>query len=96
MGNIRRTHTPAFKKQVVLELLKEEKTRGEIASKFSIHPALADKWRMIAMSGLEKVFTEKYDQDRIRDKTLIDELYRQLGQLKYELGWLKKKMGITE
>lgn len=96
MGTVRRTHTPAFKKQVVLELLKEEKTRSEIASQFGIHPALGDKWKTVALAGLEKVFTGHEDQERIRDKTLIDELYRQLGQLKYELGWLKKKMGLIE
>ncbi len=93
MGTIRRTHSPAFKKQVVLEMLKEVKTRSEIASQFGIHPALADKWKSVALTNLEHLFTEKYDQDRIRDKTLIDELYRQLGQLKYELGWFKKKDG---
>jgi len=96
MGTVRRTHSGAFKKQVVLDLFKGEKTRAEIASQYGIHPALADKWRMMAVAGLEKVFSEKYDQERIQDKTLIDELYRQLGQLKYELGWLKKKMGIIE
>ena len=96
MGTVRRTHSPAFKKQVVLEMLKDVKTRGEIASQFCIHPALADKWKTVALNSLEKLFTDGYDKERVRDKALIDELYRQLGQLKYELGWLKKKMGIAE
>jgi transposase len=96
MGTVRRTHSPAFKKQVVLALLKEDKTRAEIASQFGIHPALADKWKVVALANLEKLFAEKYDKERIRDKALIDELYRQLGQLKYELSWLKKKMGLIE
>lgn len=96
MGTIRRTHSPAFKKQVVLDLLREEKTRGEIAAQYGIHPVLADKWKTVALANLDQLFTDKYDKERIRDKLLIDELYRQLGQLKYELGWLKKKMGITE
>lgn len=77
-------------------MLKEAKTRSEIASQFGIHPALADKWKTVALTNLDQLFTDRYDKDRIRDKALIDELYRQLGQLKYELSWLKKKMGIVE
>lgn len=96
MGVQRRQHTPAFKKQVVLEILKGEKTRNEICSQFGIHPALADKWKSLVVSEMEKLFTGGMDFERKRDKELIEELYKQVGKLQTQLEWLKKKMGYTD
>lgn len=93
---IRRIHTPAFKAQVVLTMLKDDKTRGEIASEFGIHPTQADKWKQIVLSALPVLFTDgKGDELKSKEK-LIDELYKQLGKLKYEAEWLKKKIGYLE
>jgi len=96
MGIQRRQHTPSFKKQVVLEILKGEKTRSEICSLFGIHPALADKWRSLVVSEMDKLFTGGMDLERKRDKELIEELYKQVGKLQTQLEWLKKKMGYTD
>lgn len=96
MGKQRRQHTPAFKKQVVLEMLKGEKTKNEVCSQYEIHPALAEKWRALVVSDMDKLFTGGMDLERQRDKELIDELYRQVGKLQTQLEWLKKKMGYSE
>jgi transposase len=96
MGITRRQHTPAFKKKVVLELLKGEKTRNEICSQFEIHPALADKWKTLVVNEMDKLFTGGMDLERKRDKELIEELYKQVGKLQTQLEWLKKKMGYTD
>lgn len=96
MGIQRRTHPPAFKKQVVLELLKGGKTRNEICSQFGIHPALADKWKILVVNGMDTLFTDGMDHERKRDKELIEELYKQVGKLQIQLEWLKKKMGYTD
>ena len=96
MGVQRRQHTPALKKRVVLELLKGEKTRNEICSQFEIHPALADKWKTVVVSEMDKLFTGGMDLERKRDKELIEELYKQVGNLQTQLEWLKKKMGYTD
>jgi len=94
MRNKRRTHTPAFKKQVVLELLKGEKTRAQICSEYEIHANLADKWLKIAISEMDRLFSEKdVGQEQ---KKLISELYKQIGQQKVEVDWLKKKIGLLE
>lgn len=93
--NVRRKHTPEFKTQVVLELLKETKTVGEIGSQFGVHPTLAGKWRSLATEGLRGIFTEKSGKEIAQRDKLIDELYKQIGQLKVELDWLKKKMGLA-
>lgn len=96
MGIQRRQHTPRFKKQVVLELLKGEKTRNEICSQYEIHPALADKWKAVVINDMDKLFTGGMDFERKRDKELIEELYKQVGKLQTQLEWLKKKMGYTD
>jgi|SRR3990172_2303014 len=91
---IRRVHTPDFKTQVVLAILKGDKTRLEVCSQFGIHPTQVDKWKNKVLAGLPTLFTEgKNDLLKERDK-LIEELYKQIGQLKVELDWLKKKMGL--
>jgi transposase-like protein len=95
MAKTPRIHTIEFKKQIVLELLKGDKTRNEICSQFGIHPTQADNWKRLVLSGMEQLLTHKYDTERLKDKQLIEELYRQIGQLKVELDWLKKKMGYT-
>lgn len=95
MGKTPRVHTAEFKKQVVLELLKGDKTRNEICSRLGIHPTQADNWKRIVLSGMDQLLTHKYDAERLKDKELIQELYRQIGQLKVELDWLKKKLGLA-
>ena len=96
MDNIRRNHPPAFKAQVVLALLKEEKTISEICSQFCIHHTQATKWKGKAVDNLSHLFDDKLIGDRIKEKDhIIDDLYREIGQLKMELEWLKKKMGYT-
>ncbi len=75
--------------------MREEKTKGEICSQFEVHPSLADKWRMRVIEGMDRLFIEGVSDESKRDKQLIDELYRQIGQLKVELDWLKKKGGFV-
>ncbi len=65
---------------MVLELLKETKTVGEIGSQYSIHPTLAGKWRSLAIDGLRGIFTEKSGKELVQRDKLIDELYKQIGQ----------------
>jgi transposase-like protein len=94
-SNIRRQHPASFKVQVVLELLKETKTVAQVCSQYSIHPTQAGHWKNQALAGLQSLFTNKPVTELARKNQLIDELYRQVGQLKVELDWLKKKMGIS-
>jgi transposase-like protein len=93
-NGIRRKHTGKFKSQVVLKLLKEEKTTGQIASDFGVHPTQAAKWKTKVLEGIELIF-ENGVKNEIREKDeLIERLYTQIGQLKVEADWLKKKMGL--
>jgi transposase len=88
--NLRRKHTPSFKAKVALEAIKEQKTSAELASQYQVHPGQIRNWKTSATKGLIDLFTDKRksrDQDR---EELIQELYRQISQMKVDLDWLKK------
>jgi len=93
---IRKNHPPSFKAKVALEAIKEAHTMAQLATIYGIHVTQIRRWKQIALEGLENMFSEKTAQ-RDKDKSdLVAELYRQIGQLKVELDWLKKKMGMLE
>jgi len=88
---MRMKHEAAFKAKVALEAVKGEKTIAQISSEFGIHPNQIRQWRRHLLEVLPDVFSDRRKKaDRERNE-LEDELYRQIGQLKVELEWLKKK-----
>ena len=95
MGNIKRKHSSSFKVKVALEMIKDTDKVANICSKYSIHPSQAHKWKSQALEGLQIVFTDKTNSDLKEKNELIEELYKQVGQLKVELDWLKKKVAWT-
>ena len=95
-GNIKRQHTAQFKTTVALELLKELDTLAKISSKYGIHPTQARRWRDIAVTSLQNIFTGKPPDAQIAEKDkLIEELYKQIGQQKVELDWVKKRLDLS-
>ncbi len=94
--SIRRQHTAEFKLQVVLALLKQDKTMSQICSEFKIHPTQARKWKEKVMAGIKVLLNDSSVTSKTEDdQKLTDELYKQIGKLKVELDWLKKKLGYT-
>lgn len=91
MGNIKRRHSSSFKVKVALEMIKDAESISSICSKHSIHPSQAHKWKNQAIEGLQVIFTGKPTTALKEKNELIEELYKQIGQLKVELDWLKKK-----
>jgi len=95
MNNIKRQHSVEFKTKVVLELLKEVDSLSVICSKYSIHPTQARRWKEKAIESLQSSFNGANNsvvKELIETKELNNELFRQIGQLKVELDWLKKKV----
>jgi transposase-like protein len=90
----RRKFTPEQKAKMVLEMLREERTVGEIAAEYEIHPTQLHKWKAEALDHLPSLFTrgasetEKMRKQHEKEK---DQLTQQIGQLSVELNWLKKK-----
>ena len=95
MGNIKRKHSTSFKTKVALEMIKEKEPVSVICSRHSIHPNLARKWKDKALEILVTGFGKKSATEQKQKDELIEELYKQIGQLKVEMDWLKKNMGVT-
>ncbi len=91
MKKNRKTHEGAFKARIALEAVKGEKTIAQLASEYGVHPNQTGEWKKKLLKELPVLFSDKRDrQDNSREE-LEAELYRQIGQLKVELEWLKKK-----
>ncbi len=91
MPKQRRRYSPEFKAKVALEAIKNQKTINEIASEHGIHPNLVSTWKQELLQGLESLFRQPNSKDQREHEALQSELYEQIGRLKMELEWLKKK-----
>jgi transposase-like protein len=91
MVNMRKRYDATFRAKVALEAAKGEKTLAELSSEFSVHPNQIRNWRKQLLEILPDLFTDRRKKRDTDQEELISELYRQIGQLKVELDWLKKK-----
>jgi putative transposase len=89
MAGKRKSHTPAFKAQVALAAVKGDRTVNELAAQYGVHPTLIHAWKKQLLAGAEAVFANGTKATSIEDKSA--ELYEQIGRLKVELDWVKKK-----
>jgi transposase-like protein len=87
----KKRYTSAFKSKVALEAIKGQKTLSEIASEYEVHPNQVSQWKRQLRDGLEDVFTDPRRSGRSEEKEK-DRLYQEIGRLKVELDWLKKKL----
>ena len=91
MATGRRRHSSEFKAKVALEALKGQKTLNELASEFGVHPVQIAQWKRQAHEGLVGVFDHPSSRHERAQEELVEQLYQQIGQLKVELDWLRKK-----
>jgi transposase-like protein len=90
----RKQYTAAFKAQVALAALKGDKTINELAGQFGVHPTLIQDWKKLLLHGAEQVFANGVKADTAaQTEAHKAELFEQIGRLKMELQWLKKKVG---
>jgi len=92
--NMRRSHDATFKARVALEALKGEKTVAQISSEYGVHANQIRQWRQKLLEDLPQLFSDHRKRDEKDQEALQAELYRQIGQLKVELDWLKKKSQV--
>jgi len=93
MAGKRKQYTPAFKAQIALAALKGDKTVNELAGQFGVHPTLIHEWKKHLLAGAEAVFTNGSKAGTGDSEAEKAELFEQIGRLKMELEWLKKKVG---
>ena len=91
----RRRYDSRFKAQVALEAIRNQQTISQIASQYGVHPNQVSKWKKRALEGLVELFSDGKGTKGKDQQRLIDELYRQIGQLKVELDWLKKNLDLS-
>ena len=89
--NMRRRHNGAFKAKVALEAIKGEKTLAQLSSEFGVHANQIRQWRKQLLDELPSLFSDRRKKRDKEQEDLVSELYRQIGQLKVEVDWLKKK-----
>jgi transposase-like protein len=91
---MRKRYDGSFKARVALEAIRGDRTVAEIAAAYGVHPNQISKWKKQALDELPKIFSGRYEKTEAQGKELTDQLYQQIGRLKVELDWLKKKAGI--
>ena len=96
MTTTRKQYTPKFKARVATEAIRGEKTLNQLGSQFRVHPVQIAHWRKTALEQLPELFVDGRKR-KVRDgEADQDALYEQIGRLKMELDWLKKKAGLLD
>ena len=92
MARKRKLHPAAFKAQVALAAVKGDKTVNELASLHGVHPTMIHTWKKQLLDNAEEVFQSGAKASSAEHEALQAQLYEQIGRLKTELDWLKKKV----
>jgi putative transposase len=87
----RKSYPADFKAKVSLEAIRESRTMAELTSAFGVHSTMISRWKRHVLENLASLFSEKMKQKDKNNDELIATLYQQIGQLKVELDWVKKK-----
>ncbi len=93
MRNKRRNHSAQFKVKVALAAARGQKTIAELSHEYKVHPTQIVQWKRQLMDSLPEIFSVRRKKEQQEQELLTNELYQQIGQLKVELDWLKKKSG---
>jgi transposase-like protein len=97
MSRKRKVHGAGFKAKVALAAVKELETVSQLAGRFGIHPSQIHQWKRHLLEGAEGLFGEVGRPRKSCEQDVSQaELFEQIGRLKMELEWLKKKVGTVE
>ena len=91
----RKQYSAEFKTKAALEAIKGLRTVNEIASELGVHPSQIALWKKQALDAIPEAFSGQRGQHSKAQEDLTAQLYQQIGQLKVELDWLKKKSGFV-
>ncbi len=91
MAKTRQRRSAQFKFQVALEALKEQKTLSQLASEYAVHPTQITQWKKQVLEGGSSLFGQQRAREQHEQAAREAELFEQIGRLKMELEWLKKK-----
>ncbi|SDF09202.1 Transposase [Sporolituus thermophilus DSM 23256] len=92
--NKRNQYSAEFKTKVVLEALREEGTVNEIAARHGVNPVMVSRWKAEFLERAAEVFKKgpsTAEKELESERERVAQLERKIGQLTYEVDWLKKK-----
>jgi len=87
----RKRHSAQFKFEMALEAIKNDQTINQLASEHGVHPSQVSQWKRQLLDEGATIFNASAAQQLRHSEVLQAELYEQIGRLKMELEWLKKK-----
>ena len=95
MARKRRSFSAVFKAKVALAAARGDETTAQLATKFGVHTNQVSAWKRQLLAGAPELFADGRGH---KDETSAaeDELYEQIGRLKMEVEWLKKKSAELE
>lgn len=96
MRKPRRSYGTEFKAKVALAAVRGDRTLAELAGHYEVHPSQIRQWKKQLLEGLPAIFSRPGGRDEQRQEELTARLYQQIGQLKVELDWVKKKSGLDD
>lgn len=91
MAGKRRQHSKEFKFKIALEAVKGGKTVSQIAAEHNLHPTQISNWKKQLLQEGSSLSARSNDRQQQEQQLRETELYEQIGRLKMELEWLKKK-----
>ena len=94
MVKIRKRYSAELKAKVALAALQEQASSNEIASRYQVHPNQVSQWKRQALEGIISIFSNGRAKEASAQSELVNQLYQQIGQMKVELDWFKKKSGL--
>lgn len=87
----RKSYTAVEKGKIALESIRGTLTQNELTSKYGVHTTQVSVWKKQLLAGVSDIFSDKRRGKDVAQESLVDELYKQIGQLTVERDWLKKK-----
>ena len=91
----RQPRSAKFKLKVALEAAQEKETLNQIANKYGLNPGQVSQWKRHLQSQGEQIFSHGSQPNQKEQEKKEAELYEQIGRLKMELEWLKKKVSAV-
>ena len=98
MSEVKKRNVPApeLKAKIGLEAIRGTKTLNEIAQEYGVHPVQVGQYKKLILSQASNLFDGKRGPKPVDEHAEPERLYSEIGKLKMQLDWLKKKSGVSQ